>query len=144
MKKLILSMMMLSASLGAFADGTALKVSFTDGSSATFVLSDKPRVSFSGDDMNIVSSDASTSYPRQEIASITFIDSDAGVDGILSDKLVYRYDGNAFEAQGLDISVYSISGALMTQGRDAVSLASVPAGIYIVKAGNQSIKIRKN
>lgn len=144
MKKLILPVLMLFASFGAFAEGTALKVLLTDGSSATFVLSEKPTVSFSGTEMNIVSPDASTSYHRSDVASISFVKEISAIRDVEATDAIYRFIDNVFEAQSCEISVYSLSGVKVAQGFDCLSLESLQSGVYVVTAGNQSIKIRKN
>ncbi|MDO4160400.1 MAG: hypothetical protein Q4D41_08090 [Prevotellaceae bacterium] len=144
MKKLIPLMLMLAVTIGAFAEGHALKVSFTDGSSATYALSEKPKVSFSGQDMTITSSDASTSYPRSEIVKITFEEITTSITDVNdANNITYSFNNDIFEAEGTEISVYSTSGSLVTKGSDMVSLRSLQSGVYVVRAGKQSIKIRK-
>ena len=144
MKKLLLPMLMLIAALGASAAGTALKVSFIDGKSVTYVLSEKPKVTFSGDNMNIVSSTASTSYQRSEISSITFVQAQSAISDIQANNTTYSFIDNVFESQGSEISVFSVRGSMVAHGVNSLSLESLQSGIYIVKAGNQSIKICKN
>lgn len=147
MKKFIPLMLMLLVPLSLFAAGKALKVSFTDGSSATYKLSETPKVTFSGADMLITTSTASTTHARSEVANLTFVDASDDPTAIARVKdvnnITYRFDNNSFEADGADISVYSTSGALVTEGKNAVSLQSLRSGIYIVKAGKQAIKINK-
>lgn len=137
-------MLMLAASTAAFAEGHALKVLLTNGSSETYYLSEKPRISFAGDDMMIASSTASTSYARKDVASITFEDASTSIDNVKkANSTSYRFDGNSFEADGMQISVYNMAGKQVTAGKDAVSLKSLQPGVYVVKAGKQSIKIKK-
>ena len=73
MKKIpiILSALLLSA-MSAAADETALRLSLRDGSSATYVLSDRPVISFSGEQMMIECDNASTAYNRSEVTSLAF------------------------------------------------------------------------
>lgn len=144
MKKLLLPLLLLHVALVASAADTALKVLLTDGNSATYMLSDKPKVTFTGEDMNIVSSSASTSYQRSTVASVTFVDAESAIGDIRAKAVTYRYAGSRFEAEGCDITVYSITGATMLRGTDSVSLEHLEPGVYVVKAGNQSIKIRKH
>ena len=143
MKKLILPLMMICASLGVFAESTALKVVLKDGNSATYVLTEKPKVTFEGENVNISTPDAQASYLRSEVASFSFIET-SSVKDIEGSDTTYRFTDNVFESEGNLITVYSITGATVARGANSLSLESLNTGIYIVKAGNQSIKIRKN
>lgn len=94
--------------------------------------------------MNIVSPDASTSYHRSDVASISFVKEISAIRDVEATDAIYRFIDNVFEAQSCEISVYSLSGVKVAQGFDCLSLESLQSGVYVVTAGNQSIKIRKN
>lgn len=137
-------MLMLAAPFAAFAEGHALKVSLTDGNSEIYSLSEKPKISFSGEDMLITSSTVSTTYARSTVSAITFQEISTSIANVKEgNNTIYRFNNDKFEAEGTEISVYSTSGALVAKGKDAVSLQSLQPGVYVVKAGKQSIKINK-
>ena len=78
---IIALMAMISGSVSAAE--TALTVTLTDGNSATYLLSRKPRVSFSGKKMIISVPDASAEYPLSHIADISFRENlPSGISGI--------------------------------------------------------------
>lgn len=52
------------------------------------------------------------------------------------------FDGLKISASG-HITVCTPAGAIVAQGRNTLSTATLPSGLYIVKAGGQSMKIKK-
>ena len=119
----------------AMAEGMSLKVTLDDGNVRTFTLAEKPVVTFGATDMKITAPGAEVTYARADVRNITFVD-----NGSLSvaDRLTenYYYDGT-------DITVHDMNGRLVMTGRDRVSTASLPKGIYVIKANNTTIKIIK-
>ena len=143
MKKFALTVLLCAAASSAFAASNALRVELTDGTTSTFVLSEKPKVTFSGSQMNIATADASASFERADVKAMNFTDA-SGIADVKGDSdFLYKYDGETFEAPGLEISVYSIDGKLSAGGLDSVSLSDLPSGVYAVKAGDRTIKILK-
>lgn len=126
----------------AMAEGMSLKVTLNDGNIRTFTLTDKPVVTFGATDMKISAPGAEVTYPRADVRNITFVDNDtlSVIDGFTYN---YYYDGTEIRCEGSDIAVYDINGRFVLTGRDRVSTASLPAGIYIIKANNTAIKIIK-
>lgn len=126
----------------AMAEGMSLKVTLNDGNIRTFTLTDKPVVTFGATDMKITAPGAEVTYPRADVRNITFVDNDilSVIDGFTSN---YYYDGTEFRCEGSDIAVYDINGRFVLTGRDRVPTASLPNGIYVIKANNTTIKIIK-
>lgn len=126
----------------AMAEGMSLKVTLNDGNIRTFTLTDKPVVTFGATDMKITAPGAEVTYPRADVRNITFVDNDtlSVVDGFTSNCY---YDGTEFRCDGSDITVHDMNGRLVMTGRDRVSTASLPNGIYVIKANNTTIKIIK-
>lgn len=141
MKKFTLSLAALCICGSMLAAPTALSVNLKDGTKATYALSDKPKVTFSGSDMLITAASASTTYALADVATFTFSET-SGIDEVIAGSdIVYRYDGNTFECEGQDIRVFNLSGAQLLEGRDSVSLESLAKGVYVVLAGKQAIKV---
>lgn len=125
----------------AMAEGMSLKVTLNDGYVRTFTLTDKPVVTFGATDMKITAPGAEVTYPRADVRNITFVEGSLSV----TDRFVtnYYYDGMEFRCEGNAIAVCDMNGRLVMTGRDRVSTASLPTGIYIIKANNTAIKIIK-
>lgn len=133
---------LMAGALTAMAEGMSLKVTLGNGNVRTFTLAEKPVVTFGATDMKITAPGAEVTYPRADVRNITFVD-----NGSLSvaDRLTenYYYDGMEFRCDGNAIAVYDMNGRIVLTGRDRVSTASLPKGIYIIKANNTTIKIIK-
>lgn len=128
--------------IGAQAAATALCVTMRDGSNKVFLLSNKPVVSFGDKTLDINSDDVSASIDRKDISVMTFIDNDQVED--VADAEVFEYTGSTVRVDGHFIEIYSMAGVKVAFGQDAVGLDSLPAGVYIVRYGNTSVKILKN
>lgn len=63
-----------------------------------------------------------------------------GIDGVAANEGRFSLNGNSLFANGCEISVYNITGALVGVARDGQSL-TLPAGIYILKADGFATKI---
>jgi len=50
------------------------------------------------------------------------------------------FDGNSVSCQGEEITVYSLQGIAVAQGRDSVATASLPTGIYLAVAADTTLK----
>lgn len=140
MRKLLLILTMLAASAAIHAE-VALKLELTDGQTALYLLSEKPVVTFSGQNMEIATSEVQATYLRSDVARFTFEESTA-VEAI-DVATVYSYSNGVFAAAGQQIAVYSLNGQLITKGADQVSLEQCAPGVYIVKAGEATVKIMK-
>lgn len=143
MKKIpiILSALLLSA-MSAAAGETALRLSLRDGSSATYVLSDRPVISFSGEQMMIECDNASTAYNRSEVTSLAFFTK--GTTGIADAAMtadVLSYVGGELSAPGCAIEVYTIAGVRVAAAFGNLSDSILAPGAYIVRAGRQTLKI---
>ena len=138
---LLMSALMAGAST-AMAEELSLKVTLNDGKVRTFTLAEKPVVTFGATDMKITAPGAEVTYARADVRNITFVDnSTLSVADRLTEN--YYYDGSEFRCDGSDIAAYDMNGRLVLTGRGRVSTASLPNGIYVIKANNTTIKIIK-
>ena len=129
----------------AFAGGSALLITFNNGNTAEYVLSEQPKVSFDGNMMQIVTSDVSTSYVRSEVKNFSFVEAPAptAIDVVPQVHNTFEYRDATVRTSGSTVEVYSLDGRLIHSGTSIVSLASEPSGVYVVKTGNQVIKIKR-
>lgn len=69
----------------------------------------------------------------------------SGVDTLAADSAsALNYDSASMTAKADgNIEVYAASGCKMAEGQSELSLANLPAGIYIVRSGNDVIKVAK-
>lgn len=136
-------MAMLCTAFVGYAEGKSLKLTLQNGAEQTYMLADKPVVTFQGEKVLIASEKLSSEYPRSDVKSFSFADvSTNAVEDTVQDTL-YIYDGSNFSSPGNEIAVYNLQGMKVADGRDNISLTSQASGIYIIKVSNQTIKIRK-
>lgn len=150
MKKLLFIL-----SLIAFA-GTATAqhmVVETAGGNEVFTLDNLKQITFNGTTVNIEQSNgAKSSASMGDIKRIYFDDmsSIADINAQGGDLVEYlSHDDIAINSEaGSTVAIYSLTGAQLlsrridTQG-EAISIAGLPQGIYIVKANGRTTKIIK-
>lgn len=144
MKKcLTLLAIALVATVAKAAENYALKVTLNENTSATYVLNTKPVVTYSGSNVIIKAESLEDSYRIDEVKSFTFVDGDsAGADAITM-NVTYGFRDNIFTCEGYHIRVFNLSGCVVATGNGSVSLEGLDDGIYIVNAGDRSIKVVK-
>ena len=131
-----------------------LKVWKKDKSTMLFALAEKPVTTFSGNKLIIKSSTATVEYPLEEILRNTYEGVETGIETIESENsVVVRQEPDKLQLTNLksdtEVYLYNASGRLLdilkSNGTDAVtiSIASRPQGMYIVKCGNETIKLMK-
>lgn len=59
-------------------------------------------------------------------------------DGVTNSEL--SYDGTAIYAEGLEIMIFTTDGRLVANGKDAVAVDAIPAGVYVAVAGKSANK----
>ncbi len=79
-------------------------------------------------------------FASDKFLTITF-DTTSGIQSAVAEKAqAIRYDGTSVVADG-DILLYSTTGQLVATGSQAISTSSLPKGVYIARAGEQTLKI---
>lgn len=137
------------APMVAMAD-TALVLAKSDGTTETFVLAQKPELSFGVNDCTVSTADYTVTIPRGDIADFHFADAASAITSPheASDVSVRLADG-FLTLQGIQasrVSVFDVSGKPVRADITAsgttctVTLAGLPKGIYVVKYGNNTIK----
>ena len=154
MKKILLTAILMAfITSWSFAE-PQLKVWKKDKSTVLFALAEKPVTTFSGNKLIIKTSTATVEYPLADILRYTYEGVETGIETIESDNSVLvKQEDNKLSLRNLkageEVRLYSSSGRLLdilkSNGTDAVtiSIASRPQGMYIVKCGNETIKLMK-
>lgn len=134
----------------AVAD-TVLVVQKTDGTRETFLLSDSPVVTMEGSCCDFSTSNVSLRLQRDNIAEMHFEDAADGISAVRHGDVHFNLLGNhTVEIVGMrtaPIAVYDMGGKAVRADIKAsgdtltVSLNGLPLGTYIIKYGNDSIKI---
>lgn len=154
-RRMLASAVMLAAAGAAFA-GSYLVVHFADGSTTSFVVDDKPRVTFGDDRMSIRSAEIVTDYAVADVKKFEF--SDKSSDAMLEaggQEVRYTFtDAATLRADGLRagerVSVVSAADGRQAatfqadaDGSLVIDLSPLAAGVYVVAPQySRTIKIR--
>ena len=122
--------------LAAAAQQT-LNIHTTTKGVVTFAFTSKPKVTFSESEVLKVTSETMTvEFPYAEVVKLDFSDQTTGVESLIVQE---HTDG---------IFISDLTGKLLRhtpakEGATTVNLSDLPPGIYIVKDGLRSYKVRK-
>ena len=148
--KPLLLLLLFFAGATAFAQ-SALVVDLRDGSSATFLLDEKPRVTFAGRQINIVSLYASMEFERSDVKNWHFTDNYTSIDVVDLDAK-FTVDGKTLVINGVKdgtaITLYNVSGVVVRQSTAIAGICTIPfddlpVGLYIVTYNNTTFKFLK-
>ena len=150
MKKLLFIISLLAIAGTATAQHMVVE---TAGGNEVFTLDNLKQITFNGTTVNIEQSNgAKSSASMGDIKRIYFDDmsSIADINAQGGDLVEYlSHDDIAINSEaGSTVAIYSLTGAQLlsrridTQG-EAISIAGLPQGIYIVKANGRTTKIIK-
>lgn len=135
------------------AAATYLTVELNTGDKCSFLLADKPVVTFKSGDL-VVNGNAMTSYSIEGVKNFHFTESDVTDTEIHSSKMlrVVALDESRLQVQNLKqtsmVTLLNVSGALVSsvkadsEGSAVISLPQTK-GVYILSAESKSFKIIK-
>ena len=147
MKKLFMSLV-LTFALSAAANAYNYLTIASDAVESSVALTQLKKITFSGTDLVVTTTDGTeTRTSLSTLKSLYFSDEPTAVRTVRQDGLSFRNGRIVANGKGV-LSIYNSSGSLVRQqsvssSRSEVNIATLPAGIYIVRLGNQTIKIAK-
>lgn len=158
MKKflILLAAMLSLTATRAMGDGPQrLVVWLTDGTKVTHDLSDQPETTFQDGALFLKTEKVSVSYPLEKVQRYTYEGSfpAIGIPPVKAGEVCVSQGNNGMRFDGLPagtpLELYSPEGRLLSsqcaaEGQSTVvSVAGMPTGIYIIKAGEASYKFLK-
>ena len=130
-----------------------LIVSSTDGKTTEYRLEERPVLSFDNTDLIIKTSQITVNTPVSELKGISYGKRLSGITSPETDGCILSYVDNLLMLSnpGRDcaLQVFALDGVILLSeqctavGSASVSLAGLPAGVYIAHAADKSIKIIK-
>lgn len=142
--------MLICCALQLLADGASMVVKTVDGTTTCFALASNPKVYLTDGNLNVRTSDGTTTFPLQSLASITYNQS-VNVNSILQNSESYEVDGDLVRFPAADIqrtiTIVSLNGIVMDScvlaaGKSSeLSLSDYQPGVYIITINGLSSKI---
>lgn len=140
----------------AEAQGKYVRILLTNGKTIEFTLNQKPVIKYGTATVTLTYNTGSLEYNMTDIQRVTMGDKSAtGIDDIKADKAKgdLRYANGTFNLNGFEanspVTVYDLSGRQVqayrvnSDGSLSFSVATLPAGTYIVKAKSITYKFIK-
>ena len=124
-----------------------------NGTKVSYDLDERPKTTFTAEDLVITTATATLSYPLAKIQRYTYEGGALSVKDVKTDGISISHEGDNVIVKGLTngkyVTVYSIDGkqlkAKRSDGSDSLtlSLANLPAGVYMIKADEITYKFLK-
>ena len=154
MKKIVLPLLIGLAVPLVSSASTALIVHAKDGSKVSYILSERPRVSFSEDSLIITSEATVVNYPLTDMWKFTFSeeDEDTGVNNIPADEASLSINSGVIVLSGCkegSTARICTTGGTVVHNEKLSSdswtypLSLLPSGIYLVTINGTTFKIAK-
>ena len=149
MRKLILTLLLLSVVVTHAQEYSKVVVTLTDGTIRTISLSEKPIVTIANGKLVIKTDMTTTEFDRANVSRFNFISDVVGIKEIESDAQDVYNDGDSlcfsnFPENSL-IEIYATDGTLLKRetasGTYKITLSDFSAGVYIVSVNGVSTKI---
>ena len=137
------------------AEKNAIRVYEADGNSIAYLLSARPTVTFSGDELVLKADDVEVAYPltpsvRFEFAEAPEEEEVVGIQGAQQEPL-FKITANEIDISHIRpnsiVSIYNLSGQIVkseradSKGRIIMNSLNLPKGTYIVKTEQVTFKI---
>lgn len=126
-----------------------------DGTKVSYLLTEKPKISFTTDNLVIKTYSFYAEYPLTGIQKLCYEGvSPMDINSIISDAVSFSIqDGDVVilynMSPGQQISVYGIDGKMYMKqqstntGKTSISLSMLPSGTYVIKTKDISFKMMK-
>lgn len=148
-------LMFCGMSLTAAAQNGKLNVLYLDGTPHVVQMSQVAKLKVSGDDVSLLAANG-TAVATHKVGDIDKIELTAGTTSVASllkqQAITIRYNGKTITAEGIadgkTLGVFAADGALAAKavarkGKATIDASALAAGVYIVKAEGQSLKMVK-
>ena len=126
------------------AQVNAVVVNMTDGTKTVFMLTDKPVITYSGNNLVLKASTKEASVPITSIINVTLEDHNTPtkIQPVLTDRVLFQQ-----LPAGSEVRVYTVDGKFVcTQTADndgsvSLDLSRLPSGVLIIQTPSGTIKV---
>lgn len=148
-----------AAACGLFAAtaatvNTHLIIHFKDGSTTSFVLTDKPSVKFVDNNIRVRAQHVDTDYEASKVAKFVFGDAVSSIREVAANEVRFTIpDGDHIYVSGVNsgetVRVFSVDGYQVAavradaEGNAEIDLTELPKGVYVVATeSGRTIKMK--
>lgn len=132
----------------AAADDMTLVVSLEDGSSVTCSFAKKPQMTFADNTLTLTTADGvAGSWEFTAVDSWSFSANDpSGIESTKAGTAIAIRDGRITVSGTQSVTVYNLAGkavktsTLSNGNEQVVTVDNLPAGVYVLQVGKQSVK----
>lgn len=124
-----------------------------DGSKVSYNLDEQPKTTFTADNLVITTATTTINYPLSKIRRYTYEGAQLSVRNVKEQGISISHDGNNIIVKGLpkgkSVTIHRIDGTQLLAKRSdgsarlTLSLNSLPAGVYVIKADEITYKFLK-
>jgi hypothetical protein len=156
-KKLLFLQILALSCLQMYAQDkvSGIIVELTSGKKVEYMLSEAPKLAFDGKTITLTTDYVKVEYVPSEIAKVKtgIVSVSSGIDELKTTQGTIRLDAGYISlsgfAKGETVRIFNLDGSLITtyhtsrEGSLFIPISSLPSGISIIKANQQTIKITK-
>lgn len=152
MKKVTLLLIVLFvAAILPLSAQNCLVLLLRDGSQYSYLLAEKPQVTFTGGEVKVQSASLQTSVPLSEVQNFHFADAESGIPALTDNECRIAYTDGVVTVEGCEgnISLFDLSGRLLLSSQSVdgqpvtFDLKQQTAPVFVLRAGRQSLKLMK-
>lgn len=153
MKSILIALILMCHGAFLFSQ-EALILHQKNGGKVAYVLSERPKVTYEGENLVLTTQSVAVEYPLSDVSKFTFGDlGDNGIEGLHGDDASVKLNAHTLVVAGgkpgSALSLYSLSGTMVwrtnldANGQLIRSVADLPQGVYVLKSGSVTSKIIK-
>lgn len=153
MRKLQIIVTLALVCMMAKADDRVLQVWQADGQVLNISLSEEPKTTYSDGNLVITTTKTTISYPLEQVKKYTYTTVETGISGPEAMKAMFSADGESLMFTDIKpnttVFLFNVAGQLLRSfnagkcSNFSVSVSTLPAGVYVVKANGITSKITK-
>lgn len=148
-KTLFVGALLAACSLTTMADDYQYLTAAYSGVEQSVELSSIKKITFENNSVVIFTSDGQITLPQNEMEKMYFSATATAIESLPQESDNMKVNGNTLHVSGQTgvLRIFGANGTLQrvakVDGNAAVNLSGLAKGVYIVKMGDQVIKIRK-
>lgn len=114
----------------------------------SITLSKVQKITFSASEVIVATTEGNVTFPLSQMEKMTFTADPTAIEKLPESSDNLRFENGRLQTGNGILRVYNAGGALIhianvTEKKGSVDLSTLPAGLYIVSQGKETIKIKK-